>query len=167
MKKLIALSLLSLTICTIGAYADDTGAPVDQKAISLAHDILNATHARDNAELSINAMIPTVVQSLKRDKADIPEEVITKFIAIFREEVTADIPRMLDAEARIYATHYSVSELTEIAKFYESDVGKKVIAETPLILKETIPLAQAWGTDVGRRAAIDTLNKLRKQGVKI
>jgi hypothetical protein len=46
-------------------------------------------------------------------------------------------------------------------------VGKKVIAETRLILKETIPMAQAWGAEVGKRAMQDTLNKLRKQGVKI
>jgi uncharacterized protein len=168
-KRLTTLGLFVLLTFQGSVLAEDSppaNSP-DKTAVKLARSILDDTHAGENAQLAIKAMTPLIVQSLKRDKADIPDAVIQKFIPIFQQKMDADIPRMLDIQAEIYARHYSVTELTTIAKFYESDVGKKVIRETPQILKETVPLGEAWGREVGTRAALETLEVLRQQGEKI
>jgi hypothetical protein len=169
MKGLTKLGLLALLTlqCSLIAHAAPPVASPDQPAIKLARSILDATHAGENTKLAIQAMTPLIVQTLKRDKADIPDSVIQKFIPIFQQKMSDDIPRMLDMQAKIYASHYSVAELTAIAKFYDSDVGKKVIRETPIILKETLPIGEAWGREMGLRAAKEALETLRQQGVKI
>ena len=155
-----------LTNPALAKDADPTKVP-DPKAIELARSILVATHADSNFTLAIDAMSPVMVQMLKRDKADIPDAVIQKFLVVFRQKMVSDIPRVLRMEAEIYARHFSVSELTALSQFYKSDVGKKIIEENPKILKETIPLGQAWGRETALRAAEDTVKALRKQGVKI
>lgn len=167
MKMLGALGLSAFLVFQGSASAQDAAPKPDPAALKLARSILDATHASDNIELGLDAMVPVTVETLKRDRADIPAAVIQKFIVIFRDDMRADIPHMLDIEAELYARHYTVTELEAISQFYESDVGKKVIRETPLILKETIPLGRAWGRETGARAMRDTLTKLRAQGVKI
>ena len=112
-------------------------------------------------------MTPLMVAQLKRDKADIPENVIQEFMKIFHQEMSDGIPVLLDQEAEIYARHYSLAELQSIAAFYRSDIGKKMITEAPSILKDTVLLGQVWGAATGQHAAEETIKKLRAQGIKI
>ncbi len=166
-KPAIFSALLLVFVCT-GVSAQD-GLPREPSAesIKIAHELLTATHAEDNVQIGIDALTPALVAQLKRDKADIPDAVIQQFMAIFRQEMKDSLPEILDAQAKVYASHYTTSELQSLVQFYQSDIGKKVITETPSILKETLALGQAWGRSTGQRAAQDTIAKLRAQGVKI
>src|SRR5579883_2900009 len=124
MKALTALCLLALFALPNAAAAQTpVQAKPDAKAIELAHTILIATHVDSNALAGIAALTPAMVAMLKRDKADIPDSIIQKFIPIFEEKMKASIPQILDMEAEVYARHYSLQELTEISRFYQSDVG--------------------------------------------
>ena len=128
---------------------------------------LTSTAAALTLRISTARMVPSMVELLKRDKADIPEDVIAKFIPEFRAEMQKALPQITELYARVYAKHFTLQELQDVAKFYESPLGRKLIAETPLILKETLPIAQQWGEKVGQQAAINAIAKLRAQGVKI
>jgi hypothetical protein len=165
MRKIGAFGLLFLLFNCSVALAQSS--PSDDVALSLARQILITTHSAANVEAGVDLVIPMAVQQLKRDKADIPDTVIAKFIEVFRAEMVAGIPKMLDMQAAVFAKHYTVDELRAIAAFYESDVGKKTIIEGPLIAKEVLPIAQAWGAATGEHAMQETINKLRAQGVKI
>ena len=81
--------------------------------------------------------------------------------------MNADIPGFLKAEAQVYATHFTLEDLQALNKFYQSDVGKRLIAEAPAIAKENIPIGMAWGRDAAQRAMAKAVDKLRAQGVKI
>jgi hypothetical protein len=165
MKALLAACLIALAA---PAFAQDAPPPEpDPAALAMAHDIIEMTHAVDNVKAGLDLMTPLIVAQLKRDKADIPDDIIAKFTVTLREELASDIPELLDAEAKIYARHYTLAELSALRDFYRSDVGKKIIVEGPLIAKETVPLSAAWGFKAGQQAMIHTLEKLRSQGVKI
>jgi hypothetical protein len=166
MRKGIAVCLVLLLALSQGAVAQQTD-DIDPKALEAARALIVATKATANLELMIDAMVPSMIEILKRDKADIPEDVIAKFIPEFRAEMRKGLPQITELYARVYARHFTLQELQDVAKFYESPLGKKLIAETPLILKETLPIAQQWGEKVGQQAAINAIAKLRAQGVKI
>lgn len=166
MRSGIAVCLVLLLALSPGAVAQQSS-DIDPKALEAARALIIATRATANMELLIDAMVPSMVELLKRDKADIPEDVIAKFIPEFRAEMQKALPQITELYARVYAKHFTLQELQDVAKFYESPLGRKLIAETPLILKETLPIAQQWGEKVGQQAAINAIAKLRAQGVKI
>lgn len=165
MRRGIAVCLVLLALSQ-GAVAQPSDS-IDPKALEAARALIVATKATTNMELMVDAMVPSMVEVLKRDKADIPEDVIAKFVPEFRAEMQKALPQLTELYARIYAQHFTLQELQDVAKFYDSPLGRKLIAETPLILKEVLPIAQQWGEKVGQQAAINAIAKLRAQGVKI
>jgi hypothetical protein len=165
MRRGIAVCLVLLALSQ-GAVAQPSDS-IDPKALEAARALIVATKATANMELMIDAMVPSMIEVLKRDKADIPDDVIAKFVPEFRAEMLKGLPQLTELYARVYAQHFTLQELQDVAKFYDSPLGQKLITETPLILKETLPIAQQWGEKVGQQAAINAISKLRAQGVKI
>lgn len=155
--------LLALSQSAIAQPADG----IDPEAVKAARELMAVTEVTQNLELITDAMGPSVVEMLKRDKADLSDEVIAKFMVEFRAEMQKGLPQLIEMYARVYAKRFTLTELKETAKFYQSPLGQKFIRETPLILKETLPLAEQWGQKVGEQAAINAIEKLRAQGVKI
>jgi hypothetical protein len=139
----------------------------DPAAIAIARDLLVITHATDNVKTGMELATPMLVMQLKRDKADLPDDVIAKFTVALRAELEASLPLLLDVEAKLYAQHYTVQELTALKAFYQTELGQKMIVESPVIAKEILPMAQAWGMAAGQQAMKNVLEKLRAQGVKI
>lgn len=166
MRSGIAACLVLLLALSQGAVAQPSDS-IDPKALEAARALITATKATSNMELMIDAMVPSMIEVLKRDRADIPDAVIAKFVPEFRAEMQKGFPQLTEMYARVYAQHFTLQELQDVAKFYDSPVGQKLITETPLILKETLPIAQQWGEKVGQQAAMNAIAKLRKQGVKI
>jgi uncharacterized protein len=162
----IAACLFLLLALSQSAVAQPAG-DIDPEAVKVARELMVVTQVTANLELIVDAMGPSVVEMLKRDRAELPDEVIAKFIVEFRAEMLKGFPQLIEMYARVYAQRFTLAELKETAKFYQSPLGQKFIRETPLILKETLPLGEQLGQKVGEQAAINAIEKLRAQGVKI
>ena len=51
----------------------------------------------------------------------------------------------------IYAKHFTDSDIQELIKFYESPVGKKLVASLPQVTQEAMAAGQQWGQNVARK----------------
>jgi hypothetical protein len=51
----------------------------------------------------------------------------------------------------IYDKYYSESEIKELTEFYQSALGKKVIATMPQIMQESMQAGQNWGRAIGEK----------------
>jgi hypothetical protein len=63
---------------------------------------------------------------------------------IFVEEAKADMARTLPKLANIYAEHYSADELRELAAFYETPLGRKMLLVEPKIYGEWEAFSRDW-----------------------
>jgi hypothetical protein len=81
----------------------------------------------------------------------------------FRKEVNVD--ELTERLLPIYDRHLSPSEVKELIRFYESPLGKKVLAAMPAITAESMQAGQAWGMDLALRAKkkIDAQKQLDAQ----
>ena len=81
----------------------------------------------------------------------------------FRKEVNVD--ELTERLLPIYDRHLSASEVKELIRFYESPLGKKVLASMPAITAESMQAGQAWGMDLALRAKkkIDAQKQLDAQ----
>jgi hypothetical protein len=66
---------------------------------------------------------------------------------------------VIDATARIYASHFTEAELKGLLAFYQSPLGRKSIAEEPKITDESMANAGHWGDDL----SVEIIDKMRAE----
>ena len=104
--------------------------------------LMNLTGA---ANLGVQAA-DQMIASMKGAMPTVPD----KFWTEFRKELNAD--ELVSLIIPVYDKHLTQAELKELIKFYETPVGKKMIAVMPAITAESIQIGQQWGMEVARRA---------------
>jgi uncharacterized protein len=88
------------------------------------------------------------------------------------EEVAVDVqkqfePRVteiVDASARIYASHFTEQELHDLLAFYQSPLGQKAIAQEPDVLSESMIFAGNWASNLAPEAANAMRVEMKKRG---
>lgn len=104
--------------------------------------LMNLTGA---ANLGVQAA-DQMIASMRGAMATVPD----KFWTEFRKEINAD--ELVNLIIPVYDKHLTPAELKELIKFYETPVGKKMIAVMPAITAESMQIGQQWGMEVARRA---------------
>ena len=66
---------------------------------------------------------------------------------------------VLNEAAKFYAARFSEQELREIANFYKTAVGRKMLTAEPQALEETFAYVQQWGG----RVSEDVMNRFRAE----
>ena len=95
-----------------------------------------------------------MIGSFKQSYSTVPEE----FWTAFSKELNADT--LIAMIIPIYDRHYSAAELSQLIDFYQTPLGKKVVAATPLIMQESMQAGQSWGREIGEKV----YEQLRKGG---
>ncbi len=172
-KQMVLGFGLALAVST-GALADDPAAPpaAAQAAptdarLAAAVDLLEAQNAKANMKSMMDTFMSTAANAVRREHPDISEEKLKLFTDAFADEMVNSTDGLLKMQAQVYAEHFSEDELRGLAAFYRSDLGKKYIAQIPLIAKETVPLAFQWGQSIAPVAVQHALEKLKKEGVTL
>jgi hypothetical protein len=71
---------------------------------------------------------------------------------------------LVDASARIYAGHFTEAELKQILAFYQSPAGRKVVAEEPKALDESMANAGNWGDNLSEEVIAKMRAEMKKRG---
>lgn len=90
-------------------------------------------------------------------------------------EVAADMekqfePRadeLLDAAARIYASHFTEAELKQILAWDQSPVGRKALVEEPKAFDQGLAYAGEWGQKFSDEVIIRMREDMKKRGKEI
>lgn len=77
---------------------------------------------------------------------------LNEVAAIMQKEYAPRANELVDASARIYASHFTEAELKDILSFYQSPLGQKMVAEEPKAFDESMANAGQWGTIFPRRS---------------
>jgi uncharacterized protein len=94
--------------------------------------------------------------ALAKDLNEIAEKLRTDLAPRFTE--------LSDEMARLYATHFTETELKAILAFYQSPVGKKVLAEQPTVVDASMKFAQEWANKLSDQVIAKMREELRKRG---
>ena len=122
---------------------------VTEAHLKAARAAVAAIHATDPFDNILPQGAAALEQQLIQKNPDM-EELITKTVA---EKALALASRRTDLEkeaALAYAKVFSEKELTDIAAFYNSDAGKKLLDNGPIVTRELVKAADIWQNGVGR-----------------
>lgn len=160
MKKLTAIFCTSLALLAAPAFAQN--APLDPAVDKATRALLDSMGSRkmikdsfaqmqgampqmiiDNATAMING---NTGLSAEQKKAAIAEatrkapQVAERIRKVFDDPALAD--EMIEEMVPLYARRFSVAEIEQIAAFYRSPVGAKMLASMPQIMNESMQISQ-------------------------
>jgi uncharacterized protein len=113
-----------------------------------AMDLVEATHVADGVARMIDALWSIEVGGLKATRPDLDDKQLDAVKKIITDNFLAHRDEYKRLSATVYARHFSESELRALTAFYQSDVGKRYIAETPGLIADTAQVGMAWGQTV-------------------
>ena len=94
--------------------------------------------------------------SLSKDLNEIASKMRTDLAPRFAE--------LSDEMARLYATHFTDQELKAILVFYQSPAGKKLLAQQPTVVDDSMKFAQDWANKLSDQVIANMRDELKKRG---
>jgi uncharacterized protein len=84
---------------------------------------------------------------------------LNEVAAKLRNDLSPRTAEGLSETARLYATRFSEQELKDAVTFYKSPLGRKLLAEEPLIADESMRSAASWVEKLSE----EVMNKMRAE----
>ena len=134
-----------LPLFAMSAPAQD----IPESQMAAARAAIRAIHATDQ----FDAILPSLAEKLRAEMLQRNPNLQDSIDTIVDEKTIEMAGRRTDLEdeaARAYARAFSEAELTDIANFYGSEAGKKLLADGPIVSRELIKAAEVWQTGIAR-----------------
>jgi uncharacterized protein len=135
-------------------------------AIAAAKELV----ALKGAAVMFDPLIPGVVESAKNTFVPTHPQLVTQLnevAAMLRKEYDPKRAEILDEVAKAYAQHFSEQELKDIVVFFKSPVGKKMLAQEPIAIDQSLKAAQSWANNFSDVVLERFRVEMKKKGVPL
>src|SRR5215831_6951697 len=145
MKRWILITVCGLlgSLVAPPAGAQNSGSALEGKDKNQSiRELMQLTGAGNLGRQMMDQMRP----SLEKAFPTLPVTFWDEFMA----EVKAE--ELVDRIVPIYAEHFTTDDVNALIQFYKTPIGRKLVAETPGLMRECMAVGQEWGREVGERA---------------
>lgn len=158
-RRLVALASV-LACLAIGqpAVAQD----IAESHVAAARSALSALRATEEFDI----ILPHAAQALKGELIQKNPDMQSDIIQVVDATTLALAARRGDLEreaALAYARVFTEAQLTEISTFYQSETGKKLLEDGPIVMREVYRAAEIWKNGIARDLAQQVGAELQKR----
>jgi uncharacterized protein len=153
---------LLIAILIVAPWAD--AAPMDQEKHRDIEKLVEMTGTIQNAMAVLDRMVPQMIEVIRKANPEIPQQVLDALANDGKEEFHKALPELIEPMIAIYDTNYSAAEVRQLLAFYQSPLGRKMIARMPEITQQSIAVGNAWGTSAGERVAARIRASAKQKG---
>ncbi|BDA85120.1 hypothetical protein Sa4125_26620 [Aureimonas sp. SA4125] len=149
LNEMMRRGLLALTAAGLMAIAPARAQDASPEHLAAARAAVSAIDSTDQFD---NILMNAATQ-IKADLIGNNPNIQSEISDMVDDRALALAPRRADLEnevARIYARLFTEQELSAIAAFYQSDAGKKLIAQGPVASREVMSAADVWSNGIVR-----------------
>ena len=132
-------TLLSVLVLTLGVLAANAQNPDFEK------DVLKLMEVNGSAA-SYDLAFDQMVAQYKMMKPNVPQDF---WEAARRDVFNKEIAELNKKLIPLYQKNFTHEEINQLIDFYSSPLGKKLTEGTSKIGKESMPIAQTWGMELG------------------
>jgi uncharacterized protein len=149
--RLAAMSFL-LLLCSMPALMAQTSPAANAAATKdeNIHKLLTLTDARGTFKRALETQISSM-------RANVPQ-VPPKFWDEVLKEVDAD--KFVELLVPVYDKHFSNEELEGMIAFYETPLGKKLVAKLPQIMAESAAAGDKYGQEIANKV----IKRMQEEG---
>jgi len=130
LRLLVAIFLLAGP----AARADDTPSPEALQAANELFTVVSGDMLQQLISQITSAFWPSVEQSARAEKID--DATIAELRKEFDRLELAFVTEALKEAPPVYARHFTVAELKDLAEFYRTPLGAKALREMPQVMGE-------------------------------
>lgn len=151
--------LIAVAAFALLAFAPAQAQEIGESHLAAARSAVNAIESTDQFD---NILLNAATQ-VKADLIGNNPNLQTEISDMVDEAALGLAPRRNDLEneiARVYAKLFTEQELTQIAEFYGSEAGKKLLRQGPLATREMLAAAEVWTNGIVRDLRVTSVNKM-------
>lgn len=140
--------------------------PASDEALTAARELVEASATAAQFDQVVPLLVRQLTQaftSLAPDRSKEIREVMDKLTERFLERKA----ELLGEVVRIYADLMTVEDMREVAKFYQSGAGRRMIVAMPEITRRSSAAGQVWGQMLGQELANEARSELKKRGIDL
>ena len=115
-------------------------------------------------------LIPGVIESAKSQFLPTNPNLagpLNEVAAQLHKEYGPKRNELLDMIAKTYAKHFTEAELKDIVAFYKTPAGKKMVAQEPIAIKQSLDAAQEWAAAFSDTVLQRFRTEMQKKGYKL
>lgn len=157
MKRVCLLLLLSV-VCCCAARAQEAGAISEEKRRDIKR-LLELTEASKIGQQIISMSL----EQLRQSFLALPEAQRERMLKIVGEEMSKGFSesQMVEAMIPIYDKHLTAEEVRQLIAFYETPIGRKLVAVLPAITRE----GYEYGALLGKQAGLRAMSRIAEEGL--
>ncbi len=151
-----ALAMLVSGATTLSANAQE----VTDAQLAAAREAISSLKVTD----LYDSILPSVAERLKGQYIQASPNFQNQISSVVDAQALALAPRRADLEkeaATIYAKTFTVEELRSISTFFNTETGKKLLTNQPLVTRELGKAAQIWANGISRDLTNQSTDKLK------
>jgi uncharacterized protein len=154
--------VLLIAILIAAPWAD--AVPMDQGKHRDIEKLVEMTGTIQNAMAVLDRMLPQMIEVIRKANPEIPQQVLDALANDGKEEFHKALPELIEPMISIYDANYSADEVRQLLAFYQSPLGRKMIARMPEITQQSIAVGNAWGASAGERVAARIRASAKQKG---
>ncbi len=163
MQGVSRLARLSIIVGSLVASSPVLAAPPSAAATASANEIVKLT----GATALFTPLIPGVIEQSKllflQQDPSLAKD-LNEIAAQMRTDLEPRTAELTGEVAKIYTQRYSEAELKELLAFYNSSIGKKMVAEQSYIVTASLKFAQDWANKLSEEVTAKMRDELKKKG---
>ena len=136
------------------------------QAMASARELVIASHAADR----IKQFMPLVMQQLKpavvQGRPD-AEKVYDVIVPILLEGFNGRLQEFTDLIAGIYARNFSIAELNDVAAFYRTPTGQKLLEKLPAVMQDSVTVGQQFAQSLTVDMQQRIVEEMKKRGYDV
>lgn len=123
------------------AASPAAGASVDTVKMALVRQLIERSRTAEQMLTVMEAAMP----SQRAASPGIPAVFWDRFLV----EARARQGELVDMIGEIWARHFTTDDLRQLLAFYDTPLGRKLLATQPVIAQESMLAGQQWGQRIG------------------
>jgi len=131
--------------------------------------LLEVMGARGMLDEVMGKMIGLLLETIKASQfqdVEIPQKALNDLGSAITEEIRPHLGEMIELSYSIYERHLTAEEVRELTTFFQSALGRKLVAVSPQIQKEVMAAGYQWGRNLRPRVKENLERRLQKLGYK-
>ncbi len=168
--RFTALARLSWASCIAAAcLASPLTAAAQQPsaaAVTAATEIIDAK----GSMILFEPLVPGVIEQAKnvfmQTSPNLSKD-LNEVAANLRKQLALRLGNLKTEAAKVYASRFTEQELKDIAAFYKTPLGKKMIEEEPKAVDGTLRMAQDWANKLSEEVMGLFRSEMKKKGHSI
>ena len=162
--RYVTAALVALVMVAIAQPAAPQSSPQPSPAaILLAKQIVDVKGVKSMFEPMVRGVVQKVKDTFMQTNFMWSKD-LNEVAVIVQKDYDPRLNELIDETARIYASHFTEAELKSILTFYQSPVGRKMIAEEPKALDESMANAGNWGDKLSEEVITKMRIEMKKRG---